>query len=208
MERKRKLKIIQISLVIIGLMIFISTYLMDFGTGKKEEIVSENVKNKIERDIQDNIKNKEEVNTFYNIQYSGLDASGNRYIIKSVEAFTNEDNNELINMKDVDAFFYFKDDTVLYISSNRAQYNNKTLDIKFFDEVKADYNNSKLYAKEAEYSNSKNYIVITNNVKIDDPKGSLFADKLIFDIKNQNLDITSFKDSKISANIDLNEKRF
>ena len=52
------------------------------------------------------------------------------------------------------------------------------------------------------------FITITKNVKIDDPRGNLFADKLLFDIKNQNLNITSFKNSKINANIDLNEKRF
>ena len=65
-----------------------------------------------------------------------------------------------------------------------------------------------MFAEEAEYSNSKNFITITKDVKIDDPRGNLFADKLLFDIKNQNLNITSFKNSKINANIDLNEKRF
>ena len=45
-------------------------------------------------------------------------------------------------------------------------------------------------------------------LKINDPKGNLYADKLFFDIKNKNLNITSFKNSKINANIDLNEKRF
>ena len=111
-------------------------------------------------------------------------------------------------MNGVEAFFYFKDNSVLTVRSKKAEYNNKTLDIKFFDNIKADYNESRLFADEAEYSNSKNFITITKNVKIDDPRGNLFADKLLFDIKNQNLNITSFKNSKINANIDLNEKRF
>ena len=108
----------------------------------------------------------------------------------------------------VDAIFYFKDDTILYVKSNNALYNNITLDTKFFNGVEATYEESELSAKEAEYSNSKNFITITNNVKINDPKGNLYADKLFFDIKNKNLSITSFKNSKINANIDLNEKRF
>ena len=58
-------------------------------------------------------------------------------------------------MKIVDAIFYFKDDTILKIKSSFGSYNNKTLDMKFRDDVEADYANSKLYSKEAEYLNSK-----------------------------------------------------
>ena len=36
----------------------------------------------------------------------------------------------------------------------------------------------------------------------------MFADKLLFDIKKQTLNIASTKDSKVNANINLNEKGF
>ena len=39
-------------------------------------------------------------------------------------------------------------------------------------------------------------------------KRNLIADKLLFDIKKQNLAITSFNNGKISANVKLNEKGF
>ena len=45
--------------------------------------------------------------------------------------------------------------------------------------------NSKLFAEKAEYSNSKNYLSIYENVRIDDIRGNLIADKLLFDIKKQ-----------------------
>ena len=208
MERRKKLRIIQISLLALGLFIFFITYFNDNKSSPKKVIISQNLKNKIEEDAQKNLDKEENVNAFYNIQYSGLDISGNRYVLKSKEARTSESRNELINMIGVDAIFYFKDDTILYVKSNNALYNNITLDTKFFNGVEATYEESELSAKEAEYSNSKNFITITNNVKINDPKGNLYADKLFFDIKNKNLNITSFKNSKINANIDLNEKRF
>ena len=208
MERRKKLRIIQISLLALGLFIFFITYFNDNKSSPKKVIVSQNLKNKIEEDAQKNLDKEENVNAFYNIQYSGLDISGNRYVLKSKEARTSESRNELINMIGVDAIFYFKDDTILYVKSNNALYNNITLDTKFFNGVEATYEESELSDKEAEYSNSKNFITITNNVKINDPKGNLYADKLFFDIKNKNLSITSFKNSKINANIDLNEKRF
>ena len=34
-------------------------------------------------------------------------------------------------MKFVQAIFYFKDDTVLYVWSDKGLYNNRTLDMKF-----------------------------------------------------------------------------
>ena len=111
-------------------------------------------------------------------------------------------------MRDVEAFFYFKDDTILTVNSKKAEYNDKTLDIKFFEKVEAFYDDAKLFANKAEYSNSKNFIIIENDVEITNSKGNIFADKLLFDIRSQNLNITSFKNSKINANIDLNEKRF
>ena len=111
-------------------------------------------------------------------------------------------------MKSVEAIFYFKDDTILVVKSNKGIYNNRTLDMKFIGNVEANYSGSELFAQNAEYINSESFLIISKNVKVIDRKGSLFADKLIFDIKNQKLDITSFNDKGINANLNLNEKRF
>ena len=108
----------------------------------------------------------------------------------------------------VEAIFYFKDGTTLRIWSNKGIYNNKTLDMKFINDVKAKYLNSNLFAQKADYSNSKRYLSIYENVRIDDIRGNLIADKLLFDIKKQKLNITSFNNGKINANVKLNEKRF
>jgi len=111
-------------------------------------------------------------------------------------------------MKIVDAVFYFKDNTILYIWSDEGVYNNKTLDMKFKKNVIANYLESELFAEKAEYSNTENYLSIYENVRINDIRGNLIADKLLFDIKKQNLDITSFNSGKINANVNLDEKRF
>ena len=87
-------------------------------------------------------------------------------------------------------------------------YNNKTLDMKFEQNVKANYLRSELFAEKAEYSNSESFLSIYENVGINDIKGNLIADKLLFDITKQKLNITSFNNGKINANVKLNEKRF
>ena len=47
----------------------------------------------------------------------------------------NKDSAELVNMKYVNAKFYFKNDEMVTIQSDEAIYNNKTLDIEFFGKV-------------------------------------------------------------------------
>ena len=75
--------------------------------------------------------------------------------------------------------------------------------MNFFGNVEANYENSKMYASQASYSNLNGFLTISNNVKIEDIKGNLSADKLIFDIKKKKLDITSFNNSNINGNINL-----
>ncbi len=150
----------------------------------------------------------EEGDKFFNIEYTGMDLNGNRYVLKSEEAYLDELKSEVVYMQVVEAVFYFKNETALYIWSDSGIYNNKTLDMKFEKNVKANYLKSKLFAEKATYSNSDNYLEIYENVRIDDIRGNLIADKLLFDITNQKLDITSFNQDKINVNVKLDEKRF
>ena len=140
---------------------------------------------------------------FYNIEYSGIDLSGNRYTLFSKEAFTDKDKPELVNMKFVEANFYFKDDTILNVISKEGVYNNKTLDMEFKKDVIAKYGESKLVADKANYSNSNSFLEISENVVVTDQKGTVHADKLLFDIKKQNLNIISLNNNKINAKINL-----
>jgi len=195
-ERKKKLRLFQTILLIVGIIIIFIIY-TDKGLFLNKKI------NQKTTPLIENKTTGQKENIFYNIEYSGLDLAGNRYIIKSKEATTNASNQEIVNMKFVESFFYFKDDTVLKVKSDYGTYNNKTLDMFFNSNVKANYQNSVLFAENAEYSNSENFLSISGKVKIENFKGTMFADKLLFDIKKHKLNITSFNDDKINANLNL-----
>ena len=47
------------------------------------------------------------------------------------------------------------------------------------------------------------FLKISENVKINDTKDTMIADQLLFDIKKQKLNIASFNDGKINANVKL-----
>ncbi len=199
MDRKKKIKIIQINLLVIGLAILIFTYL-NKSLEKNDEILSVDTKTKIKKQLENQNPDSD---IFYNIEYNGLDLAGNRYVLKSSEAYSLKSNKELINMKSVEAIFYFKDDTILKVKSETGTYNNKTLDMKFDGNVEANYEGSQLLAQKAEYSNSKSFLKVSEKVKIKDLRGTMVADELVFDIKNQKLNINSFNDDKINANVIL-----
>ena len=204
-EKKKKILFIQITLLVFGLaMIYGTYYIKKPETTEEFEVSSAN--KKIDKEDIDNAL--EEKDIFFNIEYNGIDLAGNRYILKSEEAFLDEIKPEIVYMKRVKATFYFKDGTVLYVQSNDGVYNNKTLDMKFEQNVKANYLNNELFAEKADYSNKESYLSIYEKVRINSDEGNLVADKLLFDVKYKKLDITSFKDGSINANVKLNEKRF
>tara|TARA_X000000950_G_scaffold175625_1_gene213413 strand:- start:1300 stop:1902 length:603 start_codon:yes stop_codon:yes gene_type:complete len=199
MERQKRLRIIQVCLLIFGLLIVFFTYKLN--NKSFTEKTNSKLNDVSKQDLKDITKTEGDV--FYNIEYVGLDLAGNRYILKSKEAYTDKNSTEIINLKLVEAVFYFKDGTILNIYSEEGNYNNLNLNMNFYGNVKGVYGDSKLFAQKAEYSNSESMLLISDKVKVNDPQGTLYADKLLFDIKKQKLNITSFKNNKINANINL-----
>ena len=199
MNRKKKLRLIQTSLLIFGSFVIFFTY---FNKDKisKELIVSKEDQKKIENQLA---KQEVDGDIFFNIEYSGLDLAGNRYILKSEEAYNNKSNQKIVNMKTVNAVFYFKDGTILTVLSDTGVYNNESLDMIFNGNVKAAYDGSELFAEKAEYNNSETFLTISEKVIVKDPRGTINAYKLFFDIKKQKLNIASFDNKKINANINL-----
>ena len=198
-KRKKKLRIIQVSLFFISALIIIFTY-SEKDISRNEIIVS--TKNK--EIIKDNLSKSEHPgDIFYNIEYSGFDLSGNRYILKAEEANNSKVDQDFVFMKKVNAIFYFKDQTVLEVWSDSGKYNNRTLDMYFNKNVKALYERSELFAQNALYSNSKGVLKITKDVLVSDVKGTIKADELLFDIKKQTLDINSFSNNKINAKVNV-----
>ena len=124
MDRKKKLRLIQSFLLLIGILVIFFSYI-DRRDVVNNEIISKEIQEKITQQL-------DTTDTFYNIEYSGFDLEGNRYILKAEEATKNKSNQELIKMFKVDTSFFFKDGTILKVFSDEGTYNNKTLDMNFY----------------------------------------------------------------------------
>ena len=199
MNRKKKLRTYQTIFLFFGLGIIFLVFLK-INFPSKQKIISLDLQKKIDNKIQSK-KDNNDANIFYNVEYSGFDLEGNRYRISSEEATNSPEDLNLVEMKGVSAIFIFKDGTKLDISSETGSYNNSTLDMKFKNDVKASYEESKLFAKKAEFLNSENSLIISNNVKVVDTRGTMLADKLVFDIKKKSLNITSDNNDVVKTKV-------
>ena len=86
MNRKKRLRFIQISLLILGTILIYFTYSQN-SDEKKERLITKKTLDKIKTNsTNENI----DADVFYDISYSGLDLRGNRYILKSREAINSK----------------------------------------------------------------------------------------------------------------------
>ena len=187
--RKKKIIFIQSILLITAVLLLYIFYYNDN-------------ENKIEKVEIDNKKIEElsENNFFENVEYKGLDASGNRYLLESQIASFDNEKPELVNMEGMKAIFYFKDGTILQVSGKKGVYNNKTNDMKFREEVKVTQADNQIKADNLDYFNSKGLINIYGEVEGKSLDGNFTSDILNINIDNQSIDFLMNNNNQVKIN--------
>lgn len=186
-----KKKIFQLSLVFIGLLIIFFTYFFNLEKKQPSEVV-------IETETKENEEFLEEgVNRFENVEYKGIDNTGNKFTIGSQFAEFKKEKPELIFMENVECFFTFKDNTVLLISSKKGIYNNISNDMQFSEDVKMDYLENTIFSDRANFNNYENQLLIAGNVRGDGPTTNLKADELDFDLNTKDLKISMYSEERV-----------
>ena len=199
---KKKLLLIQVIIFIFACsLIFFSYYNKN---SQVSDIKIENSKN-ISKDIKADEKKNQ--NTFENIEYNGVDLSGNRYQIKSEAANFDVDNPSLVNMQVMDSIFYFKDGTILKVTGDYGTYNNKTNDMVFRDNIVALYLNHKLIADNLDYFNVKGLINVYGNVKSESKEGNIEADNAEIDLKKKTIDLNMFDNNEVKVKLNTKWKK-
>ncbi len=191
---KRKKKILTIQILLFSL----ATILIFFTYYGKNDNKFDNKKTKtetkpIEKDADD------KTTSFENIEYKGVDLEGNRYIIKSELADFSLENPELINMRIMSAIFYLKDGSILKIKGDWGSYNNQTYDMKFRENIETKYKDNFIYSEKLDYLNSKQLLTVSGNVKTKSLQGNIEADRLLFDLSLNTLDISMFDENQVKV---------
>ena len=186
-----KKKIFQLSLIFIGLIIIFFTYFFNLEKKQPSEVVTETETKENEEFLE------EGVNRFENVEYKGIDNTGNKFTIGSQFAEFKKEKPELIFMENVECFFTFKDNTVLLIYSKKGIYNNISNDMQFSEDVKMDYLENTIFSDRANFNNYENQLLIAGNVRGDGPTTNLKADELDFDLNTKDLKISMYSEERV-----------
>ena len=185
-NRKKGILIIQLTIFLVASALLYNTY---SDKNEKEAEVSLKVEAETSPDT----------NSFTEVEYSGLDLAGNAYVLKATKANFKTETPELINMKEVVATFYLKDNTVLTVNSDEGIYNNVTLDMNFVNNVKVNYLTHDVICDMLSYSNSNGKLIATGNVVGESvQKGEFSADNVEYDITNKTLNFSMFGSKQVN----------
>ena len=189
-RRRKKIILVQLSIFLLGFFLLYNTYF------KKSIESVEIVKKETGTDTNSN------TNNFTDIEYSGFDLSGNRYLLQSKKADFKSETPELVNMLGVTANFYLDDGTVLKVISDKALYNNITLNMDFKENVKATYLTNILLSDQLIYLNSSGKLLASGNVYGESiEKGEFFADNVEYNLANKSLDFSMFGNNQVNVRV-------
>ena len=186
-SRKKSLFIIQLTIFLVAISLLYNTY--------------HNKDKKIEPLILIKPETDSSTNSFTDIEYSGFDLTGNRYILRAGKADFETEKPELIDMKEVLAEFYLKDNTVLIVVSDQGLYNSITLDMNFKNNVKATYLSHVLFSDQLSFSNSESKLIATGNVQGESIKGNFVADNVEYDLSDKTLNFSMFGKKQVNVKL-------
>ena len=187
-SRKKNLFLIQFTIFIVGAALLYNTY-----RDKNKET---------ETTVRMEANATPDTNSFTDIEYSGFDLTGNRYVLEARQADFKTETPEFINMKFVVAKFYLKDDTVLIVVSDEGIYNNVTLDMNFKKNVKVDYLTHNLLSDSLFYSNSNAKLIATGNVRGESiEKGEFNADNVEYNLADKTLNFSMFGNKRVNVKL-------
>ncbi len=189
-----KKNILQIGLIVLLVILsgfFYQKYMVSNNTSDKiskakdaTKIVDENLFLK---------ENKKTENIIENLKYTSEDLFGNIYIINAKSAQVKESKIDQIKLFEVTAEIIQKDDEVIYINSDIADYNKINNNTIFNKNVNVKYGDQSIDAELINLDFSKNLIKIEDDVYYKNNNIKVNADKIEIDIESKKSKITMNK---------------
>ena len=191
MSKKIIIQLILIVFLIILTIFFYQKYMVlnnsDLKLMKKENDSQVNNEKLVSK------KNQETENIIENLRYVSKDLFGNTYIINAQSAQIEEGNVNQIKLFEVMAKIIQKDDEVIYINSDSADYNKVNNNTIFKTNVNVKYGKQSIDADIIDLNFLKNQIKIKENVYYRNNNAKLNADKIEIDIESKKLKISMNK---------------
>ena len=182
----KKNKIIQFSLVTVGIILFFFTY---YSSDKNKTV-------DIDKNIStgDAVKLTEEIsNIIENVNYIGTNNRGIFFELNAAIAEVKYDEPDISQLQDVFVVIKLRNLRTIYIQSDKARFNKISNDCEFIGNVKITEQDNVITSDNLDLYMSKNLITAYNNVKYNGMKGFLIADKVEIDILKNEANIFMFE---------------
>ena len=138
----------------------------------------------------------ESSNIIEDVSYSAKDTKGNEYLLKAREGTIDQNENNFIFLKSVNAIINLKNYKLIEISSDFGKYNINNYDTIFSKNVIIKYLDNKITGDYLDFSWDKNLMIIARNVTLDNKKSSLQADVIEVNIKTRDIKIFMYDEEK------------
>ena len=193
---KKKQKRIQIILLSIGFLLILITYFYYPYMQKTKFEKNLNVET-LSPDQSD-----EDLNVlFENVEYKGIYDLDKTFSVNSEKANIKNEEPDIVYMTDVHVILYLDGGRIVNITSKKGIYNKVTYDCYLENNVEAVEGETKIYADNLDMLVTRNTIKIYNNVIINHPTGSLYADKADYDFETKNFKVSMFNDESVKVKV-------
>ena len=186
-------KIVQLSLISIGLFLILATYFL-YPKFVKEGVVEDNM---TKTDISDG----KERNTFENVEYKGFYDIDKSFNVKSEKAHILTEEPDVIYMTEMHVTLDVNDGRTIIITSDNGRYNKVTYDCFFENNVKAVDGETTVIADNIDLLATEDSAIVYNNVFLTNDKSSLRADKVYYDFETKYYQISMFSDEKVKIKL-------
>jgi hypothetical protein len=193
---KKKHLRVQLTLVSIGLLLFVLTYLLYPNINKNK--VSKDLS--IGKDFEKTVST-EEITTFDSLEYKGLYDFDKPFKVKSKKAYMLSVEPDIVYMYSMHVIMYLADGRIVNITSDKGRYNKATHDCFFEQNVKATDGSTKIFAENLDLLATENFLEIYNNVSLNNTMGHVKADKINYNFKTKNFKVLMFDDKSIKMKI-------
>ncbi len=192
-------KIIQFSLISIGVLLILATYFLYPKIEKNKLLEEKKIVKKDKDEIV--IADKNEANIFEHVEYKGIYNIDTPFVINSDKANITKEEPDIVYMTNMSVIFHLNDGRTITITSDRGKYNKVTYDCYFENNVRAADGESLILAENLDLLSNKNTVSVYNDVVLTGNKGSLQADKINYDLSTRKFNISMFGDKKVKIKL-------
>ena len=151
--------------------------------------------------IQENSLKEKADNVIEDLSFENVDMDGNKFKIDSKFGEISIDDKDSVKLIDVKATIKMVGKDIIYITSDRADYNKVDLKTKFYINVNILYQSNLVTSDNFYIDLSKNFASINGNIEFNNNNLESYADNIDFNILDESISINMFdKEDKIKIN--------